>query len=105
MGNTNCVIISIDGRIFGIHTDILGFLFYITISLIAASLVIGVSRAEWWHLAANVMIAGGVLSSLALLFIQWKVIRAWCFWCVMSAITIFVMTIVILTGDLLTTII
>lgn len=88
-------------KLFGIHNDILGFLFYVAISLITAFLVVGVQPVAWWDLLAKVLITGGVLFSLFLLFLQWRVIKAWCFWCVLSSITIFVMAIIELTSNLL----
>ncbi len=88
-------------RIFVIHNDTAGLIFYIVIALIAAFIVIGIKPLMTWKLAADVLVASGVLFSLFLLYLQWKVIKAWCFWCVMSAMTVFAMAGILLTSDLL----
>lgn len=88
-------------KIFGIRNDVLGLLFYIVISFITAFLVIGVEPVAWWDFLAKILIAGGAVMSLALTYIQWKLIKAWCFWCIMSAITTWLMAIIILTSELI----
>jgi len=83
-------------KILGIHNDILGLVFYLTASFITAFLVIEVESLRFWTLSARLMIFSGAVFSLYLTYLQWRVIRAWCFWCLMSAVTVFLMLIVIL---------
>lgn len=83
-------------KIFGVHNDILGLVFYILISFIAAFLVIGVEQQGLWVVLAKIMIFGGVVMSLFFIYLQWRVIKAWCFRCLMSAFTTFLMAIVVL---------
>lgn len=87
--------------ILGIPLEVFGLAFYIVISIIAAFLVIEIKPVQWWDMAAKIFIAGGVLWSLAFVYLQWKVIKAWCFWCLMSAATVFLMGVIVLTSDLI----
>ena len=43
------------------------------------------------------MLAGATAMSAIFTYLQWKVIKAWCFWCLMSAATVGIMDIIILT--------
>jgi uncharacterized membrane protein len=83
-------------RLFIIPNDILGFLFYIANSFIAAFLVIGVPPLAFWRLIIKLSIAFGSILSLFFTYLQWRVIRAWCLWCLMSAFTIWLMGVIIL---------
>ena len=88
-------------KIFGVHNDVLGLAFYITVSFITAFLVIGVEPIVLWVLLANLAIGGGAVMSFFLVYLQWRVIKAWCIWCVMSALTIFFMGLILLTSTLI----
>ncbi|PIR69618.1 MAG: hypothetical protein COU47_02590 [Candidatus Niyogibacteria bacterium CG10_big_fil_rev_8_21_14_0_10_46_36] len=83
------------------HNDVAGFLFYVGISIITAFLVIGVPPASFWLLLAKIGIFAGVALSCFFIFLQWKVVRAWCFWCLMSSFTIFAMALIILIKNLI----
>jgi len=83
-------------RLLFIHNDLTGLMFYIAAATISALLVIGVPYQIKLDLLARVMIIASTAFSLPLLYLQWRVIRAWCFWCVMSAITVFAMFVIIL---------
>lgn len=84
-----------------IHNDLLGLIFYVVIAFLTAFLVIGIEPFLLWEFFAKISIISGAIFSLFLLYLQWKVIRAWCFWCIMSACTLFGMTIIILVSDLI----
>jgi uncharacterized membrane protein len=83
-------------RMFLVPNDILGLLAYVAIAVIAAFLVIGVPPAPLWSIIIKVLIAVAALISLFFTYLQWREIRAWCFWCLMSAFTIWLMGIIIL---------
>jgi len=86
---------------FFIHNDTAGFLFYIFIACVTAFLVIGVPPIAFWILIAKIAIFAGVALSCFFIFLQWKIIRAWCFWCLMSSFTIFAMALIVLINDLI----
>mgnify|MGYP001567300625 FL=1 len=83
-------------KIIFVHNDILGLLAYITISTISAFLVIGVAPMSFWNLLIKILISIAVVMSFIFTYLQWRVIHAWCFWCLMSAFTIWLMGIIIL---------
>jgi uncharacterized membrane protein len=87
-------------KIFIVPNDVLGLLFYIAASFITAFLVIGVPPLALWSLIIKLSIALGSILSLFLTYLQWRVIRAWCFWCLMSAFTIWLMGIIIAVSSL-----
>lgn len=88
-------------KLFGVNNDVLGLLFYIIISFITVFLMIGIGPMAILGMLVKIIIGGGVIASLGLIFIQWQIVKAWCFWCIMSAITTFIMAAVILTNKLI----
>jgi len=88
-------------KIFNIPNDILGLSAYITISIFAAFLVIGVAPTFLWSFVIKILIGIASIMSFIFTYLQWRVIRAWCFWCLMSAFTIWLMGIIILISGLI----
>lgn len=85
------------GKMFGfIHNDLLGFFFYVVVTIVNGLLVIGVQPVDLWINALRVLMVLGSLMSIVLTFIQWKIIKAWCFWCLLSACTIWLMAVLLL---------
>lgn len=82
-------------KMFLIPNDILGLLSYIVISFITAFLVIGVEQMFLWSFALKILVAVASFMSFFLTYLQWRVIRAWCFWCLMSAFTIWLMGVIL----------
>lgn len=95
-GGCTAVLESKYNSLFGIHNDVLGLAFYLAMMLVTALAVIGVEPLAWWTLAAQAMVAGALAMSAAFTFLQWRVLKAWCFWCLMSAGTVLVMTLTLL---------
>jgi uncharacterized membrane protein len=85
-------------KLFIIPNDVLGLLAYIVIAFIAAFLVIGVQPLFVWDFSLKILVAVSSLISLFFTYLQWRVIRAWCFWCLMSAFTIWLMEIIIIVS-------
>ena len=97
IGNScSLVLTSSYNKIFFIHNDVLGLLFYAVASFISAFLVIGIGPLGFWDIILKLSVAVAVLASLLFTFLQWRVLKAWCFWCVMSACTIWLMGVIIL---------
>lgn len=83
-------------KILGIHNDILGLLFYITVSFITAFLVIEIGPQEIWNILIKIIIFIGAVMSLYFIYLQWRIIKAWCFRCLASAINTFLMAIIVI---------
>ena len=88
-------------KMFLVQNDILGLLVYIVISFIAGFLVIGIEPIFLWNFALKILVAIASFMSIFFTYLQWRVIRAWCFWCLMSAFTIWLMGIIILTSKVI----
>lgn len=81
---------------FGIHNDLGGMAFYLSFSMLMALAVIIEPAPAIFRTLALGMLAGATFFSLVLVYVQWRLIRAWCFWCLMSAATIGLMDLIIL---------
>lgn len=95
-GGCVTVLTSKYNKLFLVPNDILGLGLYFLMASIAAFLVIGISPLLFWRGAMQLLVGVASLISLFLTYLQWRVIRAWCFWCLMSASTIWLMGIIIL---------
>lgn len=80
----------------GIYNDILGLIFYITTLILVSLLMIETGQAGLLKALLKIIIFVGLLSSFYFTYIQWRVIKAWCFWCLMSAVTTFLMAVIVL---------
>ncbi len=98
-GNCNIVLESKYNKIFFIHNDVLGFVGYFLIGLLCVFLVIGIQPNFVWNFLVKIFISLASLLSAIFVFIQWKIIKHWCFFCVMSALTIWLMQIIILFSN------
>lgn len=83
-------------RLFLLPNDVWGLLFYMVSALLAVFLMIGLEPAILWYMVLKIAIAAGSLFSLFLVYLQWRVIRAWCFWCLMSAFTVWLMGVILI---------
>lgn len=99
-GTCHLVLYSKWNKTLGIHNDVLGFVFYFVMSFITAFTVLEIESLEIWKNIAYIGVAFGCLFSLYFIFLQWKVIKVWCFWCLMSAATIGLMTLIVLITNL-----
>jgi uncharacterized membrane protein len=97
-GGCHAVLESKYGKLFFIPNDVLGLAAYVIIALMASLLVIGSERQVIISQLLNVLITIASLMSLFFVYLQWRVIKAWCFWCVMSACTIWLMGITAVTN-------
>jgi uncharacterized membrane protein len=84
----------------GIHNDLAGMAMYLVLSVLTALLVIMDQSPLWAPLGVAILLAGATLTSVLLVYLQWRVIRVWCFWCLMSAATIGLMDLIVLTAQL-----
>ena len=82
-------------RFFFIHNDIAGFLFYIVSATITALLFLDIGNVELLVGFYGIILLGASLLSLIFTYLQWRVIKAWCFWCVASAGIVWLMTLIL----------
>ena len=95
----NCAVVlnSRYNRIFYFaHNDTAGLIFFLTTALLTSFLVIEVAPVFWWRRILVALVMAGDLMSLYLIYLQWQKIKAWCFWCVASAVIVFLMTLIII---------
>jgi uncharacterized membrane protein len=97
-GGCETVLTSKYSKIFFVPNDVLGLLAYIAIAFIAALLVIEVPPMPVWSLLIKILISAAAIMSFVFTYLQWKIVRAWCFWCLMSACTIWLMAIRIIVS-------
>ncbi len=107
-GSCNTVLESKYNKTLGIHNDILGLIFYISILVLmttpqitTAILPINVAFA----INIGILLFGiiplsiiGALSSLYFTYLQFFKIKSWCFWCLMSAINTWLILAMIIFG-------
>ena len=98
-GGCATVLSSKYNKIFIIPNDVLGLLTYVIIAFIAAFLVIEVTPMSLWSIIIKILVSIASLVSFIFTYLQWRVIRAWCFWCLMSAFTIWLMGIIIVASS------
>ena len=85
-------------KVFIIPNDVAGFLAYIAVMALSALLVIGVAPGNILNTLLLILLSFSSLVSIFFTYLQSQVIKAWCFWCLMSATTIWLMEIILLTN-------
>lgn len=99
--NCEVVLTSKQSNMFLVPLDVLGLIFYVTIALISSFAVIGIGPSAFFGNAVRILVGAGAVMSLFFTYLQWRVIRAWCFWCLSSAFTVWSMGIIIVLSKLL----
>lgn len=94
-GGCETVLQSRWNRTFGVHNDVLGLLFYLAAMLATALVVADVAPIALWERSFRLALLIAVVMSCRFTYLQWRVIKAWCFWCLMSAVTIGLMAITV----------
>lgn len=77
-------------KTFGVGNEVFGFVFYATSAAIELALFLGSTDLRL-VLGELVFLAGGFVMSCYFIYLQWRVIRAWCFWCTFSAVIVWAM--------------
>ena len=95
-GDCKTVLLSKYNKTFGVNNDVLGLIFYSSIIAMTAFILIGIEPFEIWQRLIIAFVTIGSLMSLRFIYIQWRLLKAWCFWCLMSAFTIGVMEAVLI---------
>lgn len=95
-GGCSTVLESKYNSIFGVHNDLLGLLFYLASGFLTALIVLEIGPTAVLTNVVGLMICGALAMSVVFTYLQAFVIKSWCFWCVMSALTIVVMALTLL---------
>lgn len=95
------VLSSKQSKMFLVPFDVLGLVFYTTVALISSFAVVGIGPVAFWAVSVKTLVVLGGVFSLFFTYLQWRVIRAWCFWCLSSAITVWTMGVIIVLSKLL----
>jgi uncharacterized membrane protein len=80
---------------FHIHNDVLGLLFFIVFAVMAMLMMIGAGPQWLWEITARTLLVGATLISFFLIYLQAVVLKEWCFWCLMSSLTVGLMDIIV----------
>lgn len=81
---------------FGIPNELMGLAFYISVATLSTLLFLGIGQTKWLMPLTKIIVISGALFSIFLFYLQWKVIKAWCIRCLMSAATVFLMVLIVL---------
>lgn len=103
IGGESCLVVlaSRYSRFLGVPNDILGVIFYFIMGIGSAFLVIGVGPLPLLDQVVKAAVTLAAWLSVYFTYLQVRVIRRWCFWCLMSAITIWAMALVLITNKLI----
>jgi uncharacterized membrane protein len=80
-------------KTFGVSNEILGIVLYATAAVIEWTLFLG-NGTEAMIIGESLVLIAGAIMSCYFVYLQWRVIKAWCFWCTLSAIITWVMFLV-----------
>lgn len=95
-GDCAAVLNSKYNNIFFVPNDVLGLLFHVSTAFLSAFLMLGFGPLALWILILQISVGFGSLMSVFFTYLQWRVIREWCFWCLMSAVTVWLMGLLLL---------
>ena len=77
-------------KTFGISNEILGLIYYATLAVVEWVIFSGDTSSQM-IIGEYVILFGGAVMSVYFFIVQWKLIKAWCFWCTLSAVIVWVM--------------
>ncbi|OIP65277.1 MAG: hypothetical protein COV32_00480 [Candidatus Yonathbacteria bacterium CG10_big_fil_rev_8_21_14_0_10_43_136] len=80
-------------KTFGVSNEILGLIYYTTLATVELVIFSG-SASELMIIGEYLILISGAIMSCYFFYVQWRLIKAWCFWCTLSAIIVWVMVIV-----------
>lgn len=94
-GNCDLITSSQYSKMFLIPLDVWGIIFYGTVLFMAIFLIFGIEPKMFWGEFLKILVVAGVAMSFYFTYLQWRVIKAWCFWCLMSAFVVWLMGVVV----------
>lgn len=73
-------------RLFIIHNDVLGLMAYTAVFVLSVLLLANAGPIDILRTILIWLTGISAAMSVVFTFIQWQFIRAWCFWCLVSAV-------------------
>ncbi len=95
-GGCSQVLESRYNKTLGVYNDLLGLAFYAAMACVAALLLLEVGASTRLNQAVVISTSIALLMSARFFYLQWRVIHAWCFWCLLSSLTILLMSLILL---------
>ena len=77
-------------KTFGVSNEILGLIYYATLAVVEYSIFLGDTSLQMMA-GELIILVGGAVMSCYFFYVQWRLIKAWCFWCTLSAIIVWLM--------------
>lgn len=74
----------------GVSNEILGIVFYVTLAFVEFIIFSGDTSSQM-IIGEYIILFGGAVMSCYFFYVQWRLIKAWCFWCTLSAVIVWVM--------------
>jgi uncharacterized membrane protein len=96
-GKCNVVLESKYNKLFGLHNDVGGALYYLATLAFTVLLRYDIGPPDLLLAGLKTAAIVGAMMAAVLMVIQWKVLKAWCFWCVTSNINTGILALIILT--------
>ena len=80
-------------KTFGISNEVLGLIYYATLAAVEWMIFSG-DTSSLMMIGEYIILIGGAIMSVYFFFVQWFRIKAWFFWCTLSAVIVWAMLIV-----------
>lgn len=77
-------------KTFGVSNEILGIIYYITLAVVELVILSGDTSSQMVT-GEYIFLFGGAIMSCYFFYVQWRLIKAWCFWCTLSAVIVWAM--------------
>lgn len=77
-------------KTFGVSNEVLGLVYYSTLAVVEWMIFTG-DTSSLMATGEYMILVGGAVMSIYFFIVQWKLIKAWCFWCTLSAVVVWVM--------------
>lgn len=77
-------------KTFGVSNEVLGLIYYAVVAGVEWMIFLGNASLQTMTVEL-VILLGGTVMSFYFMFVQWRLIKAWCFWCTLSAVIVWLM--------------
>ena len=77
-------------KTFGVSNEVLGLIYYATLAVVEWVIFSG-DTSSLMAMGEYIILLGGAVMSCYFFYVQWRLIKAWCFWCTLSAVLVWAM--------------